>query len=91
MHERYFFPGDVLSIVFAFYYPKYFYVPVMIGLTSFFSYHPFLFGQKTFPFPLLALAELFVLVVVVRHMTIVLYRDDEGVVGSAVRQEDHGA
>jgi Gpi18-like mannosyltransferase len=75
MHERYFFPGDVLSIVFAFYYPKYFYVPVMIGLTSFFAYQPFLFHHKTIPLPLLALAELFVLVMIVRHMMVTLYRE----------------
>ena len=91
MHERYFFAGDVLSIVFAFYYPKYFYVPIMIGLTSFFSYQPFLFHHKTIPLPFLALAQFFVLVVIVRHLTIVLYRDDDGVVGSAVTREDHGA
>ena len=44
MHERYFFPADILSVVFAFYFPKYFFVSVVIILSSFLSYFPYLFG-----------------------------------------------
>lgn len=67
MHERYFFAADVLSIVFAFYYPRFFFVPIGIGLISFFSYGPFLFQSTIVPLPILALAELAMLVVVAAH------------------------
>jgi Gpi18-like mannosyltransferase len=48
-HDRYYFPADVFSIVFAFYYPKYFFIPILINLTSFFIYQPYLFGIDIFP------------------------------------------
>ncbi len=67
MHERYFFAADVLSIVFAFYYPRWFFVPIGIGLISFFSYEVFLFHLTIIPLPILALAELAMLVAVCAH------------------------
>ncbi len=44
MHERYFYPADVLAIVYAFYFPKYFHVPIVVIMCSFLSYLPYLFG-----------------------------------------------
>jgi Gpi18-like mannosyltransferase len=44
MHERYFYPADIFAIVYAFYFPKYFYVPIVVILCSFLSYLPYLFG-----------------------------------------------
>jgi Gpi18-like mannosyltransferase len=38
MHERYFYPADILSIIFAFYFPQYCWVAVSVQLASFFSY-----------------------------------------------------
>lgn len=40
MHERYFFAADVLSIVLAYYSPKYVFVPIVIGLSSLTGYIP---------------------------------------------------
>ena len=45
MHERYFFPADVISIVYAFYSPKRFFVPLIVGVASLLSYFPFLFRE----------------------------------------------
>ncbi len=56
MHDRYFFPADVLSIAFGFYVPGYFFVPVVINIVSFFAYQPFLFGRDVLPMPILAMA-----------------------------------
>ena len=50
MHDRYFYPADVLSIVFAFFFPEYFFVPVIIELVSFFSYQPTLSNVTPVPF-----------------------------------------
>jgi Gpi18-like mannosyltransferase len=38
MHERYFYPADMLSIIFAFYFPQYTWVAIMVQMSSFFSY-----------------------------------------------------
>jgi Gpi18-like mannosyltransferase len=38
MHERYFYPTDILSIIFAFYFPQYRWVAISVQLASFISY-----------------------------------------------------
>lgn len=67
MHERYFFAADVISIVFAFYFPRYFFIPVVIGMSSFFAYFTYLFGSHVFLLPYLAVALLAVIVVLGRE------------------------
>ena len=49
MLGRSFFPADVLSIVLAFYFPRFWYVPVICGLTS--TVHYFHILQVTRPIP----------------------------------------
>ena len=73
-HDRYFYPSDVLSIVFGFYFPGYFYIPIAANLISFFIYEPFLFGTDIFPQTVLALALLIVIIIAVRHMLLNLYK-----------------
>jgi len=38
MHERYYYLADVISLVYAFYFPKYFYVPILVQISSFAGY-----------------------------------------------------
>ena len=38
MHERYFYPADILSIIFAFYFPQYRWVTILVQMSSFFAY-----------------------------------------------------
>ncbi|WP_017652893.1 hypothetical protein [Fortiea contorta] len=38
MHERYFYPADICSIIFAFYFPRYIWVAISVQMASFFSY-----------------------------------------------------
>jgi Gpi18-like mannosyltransferase len=42
MHERYFYLADILSTLFAFSFPRYWLVPILVVGASFFSYLPFL-------------------------------------------------
>lgn len=77
-HDRYFYPSDVLSIVYGFFFPGYFYIPLAANLISFFIYQPFLFGTDIFPQPVLALALLIVIIIVVRHMMLTLYKPGAG-------------
>jgi Gpi18-like mannosyltransferase len=58
MHERYFFAADVLTIVLAFWVPRLLPVALLVQLTSFLSYWPFLFDRSVFSGPVLAAAEL---------------------------------
>ena len=73
MHERYFYPADVLSIVYAFYFPRYFFVPLLIIFASFFSYFPFLFGREIFALSHLALLMMIALVVTLVDLVLTLY------------------
>ncbi len=68
MHDRYFFAADVLSIIFAFYYPRYFYLPILIGGVSFFSYTPFLFGYEVVPLRYLAIVQLVTVIILFRFL-----------------------
>jgi len=72
-HDRYFYPADVLSIVFGFYYPEFFFVPVIVNLVSFFIYQPFLFGVDIFPQSVLTLAMFLAILIVVWRMVVQLY------------------
>jgi len=68
MHDRYFFASDVLSIIFAFYYPRCFYLPILICGVSFFSYTTFLFGYEVVPLRYLAIVQLVTLVILFRYL-----------------------
>jgi Gpi18-like mannosyltransferase len=46
MHERYFFAADVVSIIYAFYWPKRFFVPLLVIGASLLSYISFLFYHE---------------------------------------------
>jgi Gpi18-like mannosyltransferase len=64
MHDRFFYPADVVAIAYGFYFPKQYYVPVAIGFASFFSYLFFLLHRTILPLELLSLVMLVALVAV---------------------------
>ena len=66
MHERYFFTADVVSIVFAFFRPRFWWVPVTIGASSYLAYFPFLYLSMPVPLGWVALG-LFGVIVVLAH------------------------
>jgi len=76
MHERYFFLADVLSIVYAFYYPQHFFVPIVVILSSTFSYFPFLFRATFVNLPYVAVV-MFIMVVFVAYDVLVKLCLDE--------------
>jgi len=56
MHDRYFYPADVFSLVAAFFIPEIWFVPIAYQVISLLSYIPFLFGlnpQGIIPFAVL--------------------------------------
>lgn len=64
MHERYFYPADVIAILFAFRYPRYFYIPLLIICTSLLSYSPYLLGREIVPMPVLSMVVGLTIVIV---------------------------
>jgi Gpi18-like mannosyltransferase len=73
MHQRYFFPADILSIAFGFYFPNYFFIPLVITLVSFFSYQYFLFGVEPFSTSTLALVTFAMLAIIISKVIRDLY------------------
>jgi Gpi18-like mannosyltransferase len=57
MHERYFYAADMLTIVLAFFRPRWAFVAVLVQVVSFLSYWPFLFGHEAVPLATLAMVE----------------------------------
>jgi Gpi18-like mannosyltransferase len=73
-HDRYFYTADVLSILFAFHYIRFYYVPLLMNMASFFTYQYYLFydyypaGRIDIPLPTLALTLLGLIVILARLM-----------------------
>ncbi len=73
MHDRYFFPADVISVAFALYYPQLFYVPLVVIGTSSLSYLPYLFNVEPVPLPMLTMLLLIVICILAYHSLRQLY------------------
>ena len=73
MHDRYFFPADVISLAFAMYYPQFFYVPLVVIAASSLSYLPYLFEVEPVPLPVLTMLLLVVICVLTYHSIQQLY------------------
>lgn len=75
MHERYFYAADCIAIVYGFYFPRRFFVPLAVVTISLFSYFPFLFQDMTvIKLPYLALLLAVILVSVLIDLFKDLYR-----------------
>lgn len=64
MHERYFLLAECVSLLFAFYNPRHFYIPIVLGIISFFTYTEFLFTTVLVPFHWLTLGVLTLILIV---------------------------
>ena len=53
MHDRYFYPADIFTIIFAFYFPKFRWVALIMQMASFFSYLAAPTYIKLFSIPLI--------------------------------------
>ena len=73
MHDRYFFPADIIAIILAFYCPRYWYVPVVIGSVSVLAYMPYLFNM--FILPQWQPAVLLLLIAVLGRQFLLMFSD----------------
>lgn len=67
MHERYFYPADVFSVILPFFAPELFFAPVVMISVSFFAYQPTLFGVEPVSISTLAFVIFGLLTVLTRH------------------------
>ncbi|MCE9646345.1 MAG: hypothetical protein K8S20_10135 [Chloroflexi bacterium] len=66
MHDRYFYPADALSLVFAFYYPTYWFVPLLFQAGSGIMYYVFLGSVQPVWYPILfPMSAIFIMIAVV--------------------------
>jgi Gpi18-like mannosyltransferase len=68
MHERYFFAADILSIIYGFYFPHYFFVPMTITFVSAMSYFPFLLGPVILPMSILPILLAGIIIALFFHL-----------------------
>jgi hypothetical protein len=73
MHERYFYLADVISIIYAFCFPRYFYVAVIEQLCSFLSYTPYLFGSEVLDLAYVAFVVFFLIAIMLVDLVKTLY------------------
>lgn len=90
MHERYFFFADMLALVYAFYFPRFWYVPLLVIGGSLLSYTPFLYGKTPLPLAGVAFLMLAALLVVSRDLVRELYPRQElfAVARSEIRTDE---
>jgi Gpi18-like mannosyltransferase len=72
MHERYFFTADILSIIYGFYFPHYFFVPMTITIVSAMSYFPFLLGPVILPMSILPILLAGIIIALFCHLKVSL-------------------
>ena len=58
MHERYYFPAEILIVIYAFYNRKYFYIAIGLIFASLISYGPFILGKHIADMRILAIVVL---------------------------------
>jgi Gpi18-like mannosyltransferase len=73
MHERYFYLADVLSIIYAFYFPRYFYVPVIMQVSSLIAYAPYMLNTHVINLGYASLGVLLLNIIVIADLVVTLY------------------
>ncbi|GHO98435.1 hypothetical protein KSF_084830 [Reticulibacter mediterranei] len=73
MHERYFYLADVLSIVYAFYFPRYFYVPVIMQASSLIAYAPYMLNAHVINLGYASFGALLLNIIVIADLVVTLY------------------
>lgn len=73
MHERYFYLADVVSIIYAFYFPRLFFIPVFVQLSSLLSYAPYFLNTQVVSLAFVAFAVLVAIIITLADLVLALY------------------
>ncbi len=75
MHERYFYLADVVSIIYAFFFPRFFYIAIITQLCSLLSYAPYFFHTEIISLSYIAVAILAITIITFADLVLTLYPD----------------
>lgn len=75
MHERYFYLADVVSILYAFYNPRFFYIALIMQLCSLLSYAPYFLNTQVVNLAYVAFAVLVITIITLVDLVLTLYPD----------------
>lgn len=87
MHERYFYLADVVSIIFAFYFPRFWYIAVITQLCSLLSYTPYFLHTQIVSLQYVAGAVLIITVITTVNLVRTLYPAHREKLPETVNQE----
>ncbi|GHO85582.1 hypothetical protein [Dictyobacter formicarum] len=87
MHERYFYMADVISIIYAFYVPRQFYLAIAVQLASLFAYMPFLFNMTVINLSWLPFLILGTMIITIGTLIKALYFADHQHIATQVENE----
>jgi Gpi18-like mannosyltransferase len=73
MHERYFYLADVFSIIYAFYFPRYFYVPVIMQASSLIAYAPYMLNAHVINLGYASFGVLLLSIIIIADLVMTLY------------------
>jgi Gpi18-like mannosyltransferase len=73
VHERYFYLADMIALVYVFYFPKYFYVVILIEISALISYGPYLNGSAAVSLKYITFLVLGVIIIAVLDLIKTLY------------------
>jgi len=77
VHERYFYLADMIALVYAFYFPKYFYVVILIEISALISYGPYLNGSAAVSLKYITFLVLGVIIIAILDLMKTLYLTDD--------------
>lgn len=72
MHERYFYLADVVSVIYAFYFPRYFAIPLVMQLISLASYAPYMLNRQIVDLKYVAVAVLALIIITTTDLVMTL-------------------
>lgn len=75
MHERYFYLADVISIIAAFYFPRLFYIAILMQVCSLLSYAPYLLNSQVISLAYVADVVLVIVTAALIDLLLALYPD----------------
>lgn len=73
MHDRYWYLADVVSIIYAFYFPRLFFIALIQQLCSLLSYAPYLINTEIISLALVAFAVLVIAAITLTDLVLTLY------------------
>jgi Gpi18-like mannosyltransferase len=73
MHERYFYLADATSIIYAFYFPRSFYIAILVQLCSLLSYAPYFYGSPVISLGIVAFVVLVVTLITLTNLIFTLF------------------